>query len=83
MSLPAYRPSTVSMPASSNSNWRRGSLPTHSVNCRLSMATISETFATDSLGRPVALPVRCTLPGASVHLKLLVSGTQTTVLIRL
>jgi hypothetical protein len=71
------------MPESTSSKSRCDSLPTHSVSCRRSMATISETFATDSLTRPVALAVKSTFPGAPAHFKALVSGTQTTVLLRL
>jgi hypothetical protein len=37
----------------------------------------------ESLGRPVARAGRSTLPGASAHRRLLVKGTQTTLLIRL
>jgi hypothetical protein len=53
------------------------------VRIDLSSATISETFATESLGRCVARAVSSTLPGASVHRKLLVNGIQTAVAIRL
>ena len=44
---------------------------------------IWEALATDSLGRPVARAGRSTLPGASAQPRLLVNGTQTTVLSRL
>ena len=44
---------------------------------------IWEALATESLGRPVARAGRSTLPGASAHRRLLVKGTQTTLLIRL
>ena len=45
--------------------------------------TTCETFAAESLGRPVIRAVSSTLPGASAHRRLLVSGTQTTVATRL
>ena len=44
---------------------------------------IWEAFATESLGRPVVGAGRSTLPGASAQRRLLVKGTQTTVLKRL
>jgi hypothetical protein len=44
---------------------------------------IWEALATESLGRPVVRAGRSTLPGASAHRRLLVKGTQTTLLIRL
>lgn len=78
-----HRPKTTSSPASRRSVFARGSLPTRSVSCVLSRAITCDTFATDSLGRRVIIAVRSTLPGASAHCKLLVSGTQTTVAIRL
>src|SRR5262249_32381687 len=48
-----------------------------------SRATSCEVLATESLGKPVALAERSTLPGASAQTRLLVNGTQTTVRIRL
>jgi hypothetical protein len=44
---------------------------------------IRETFATESLGNPVTRADKLTLPGASAHFKLLVSGTQMSVGMRL
>src|SRR5271165_6100923 len=40
-------------------------------------------FATESLGSPVRRAERRTFPGAALHLRLLVSGTQTVVARRL
>jgi len=40
------------------------------------MATTSETFATESFDSPVERRDRKTLPSASDHFRLLVSGTQ-------
>jgi hypothetical protein len=71
------------MPQRINSNWRLDSLPTSSVSSSRSSVTIWEVFATESLGRPVVRAARRTLPGASVQPRLLVKGTQTTVLTRL
>ena len=42
-----------------------------------------DTFATESFGNPVTRVVSSTLPGASAHRRLLVSGTQITVAMRL
>ena len=67
------------MPDNSKSTLAGDSFPTRSVRIDLSSATISETFATESLGRCVARAVSRTLPGASAHRKLLVNGTQTAV----
>jgi hypothetical protein len=47
------------------------------------MAMIWEAFATESLGKPVALAGSSVLPGASAQTRLLVRGTHTTVAIRL
>ncbi len=47
------------------------------------MVMICEAFATESLGRPVAFAASRVLPGASAQVRLLVSGTHTTVPIRL
>lgn len=71
------------MPARINSNWRLDSFPTSSVSSSRSRVMIWEAFATESLGRPVARAGRNTLPGASAQRRLLVKGTQTTVLRRL
>src|SRR6185312_6382049 len=83
VSCGSYRPRMVSIPVSTKSNCRCTSLPMHSVSWLRSTATISETFATESLARPVARAANRTFPGASAHFRLLVSGTHTTVLIRL
>jgi hypothetical protein len=49
----------------------------------LSIVTIWDTFATESLGSPVAAAGRTTFPGAADHFMLLVRATQTTVAILL
>ena len=77
------RPRITSIPASTSSVFAAESLPARSARADLSRAMIWETFATESFGRPVILDVRSTLPGASAQRKLLVSGTQTVVAIRL
>ena len=82
-SAAAYRPRTTSTPERTSSSFALGSLPTRTVNSHLSRVTICETFATDSLGSPVALSQRRTLPGADAHFTLLVKATQTAVAIRL
>ena len=71
------------MPVRINSNWRFESFPTSSVSKSRSRVMIWEALATESFGRPVARAGRSTLPGASAHRRLLVKGTQTTLLIRL
>jgi len=71
------------MPERTSSNWRFDSFPTSSVSNSRSRVMIWEALATESLGRPVARAGRSTLPGASAHRRLLVKGTQTTLLIRL
>jgi len=71
------------MPERITSSWRFDSLPTSSVSSSRSSVTIWEVFATESLGRPVVRAGRITLPGASAQARLLVNGTQTTVLTRL
>jgi len=48
-----YRPSTTSIPESTKSNWVRGSFPVRSVGRVRSRATICETLAMESFGRPV------------------------------
>jgi hypothetical protein len=78
-----YRPSTTSMPESTKPRWARGNRPVLSVNSALSKVTTWETLATESFGSPVRWAESTTLPGALAHLVLLVSGTQTTVPIRL
>ena len=75
-----YRPRTISMPERIRSSCRLESLPTSSVNSARSRVMSCELFATESLGRPVALAESITLPGASAQRRLLVNGTQTTVL---
>jgi hypothetical protein len=71
------------MPVRINSKWRLDSFPTSSVSNSRSRVMIWEALATESLGRPVARAGRSTFPGASAHVRLLVKGTQTTLLIRL
>ena len=78
-----YLPSTRSIPKNSNSSLPRGSRPTRFVNSSLSRVSSCDTFATESLGRPVVRAERRTFPGAKAHFRLLVSGTHTTVAIRL
>jgi hypothetical protein len=79
----ACLPRTRSIPERSNSNLRRGSLLTRSLRRDLSNEMICETFATESFGNPVTRADRLTLPGAGAHFKLLVSGTQMAVEMRL
>jgi hypothetical protein len=76
-------PSTKSIPEKSNSNLGRGSLLTRSLRRDLSREMICETLATESFGNPVTLADKLTLPGASAHFRLLVSGTQIAVEMRL
>ena len=71
------------MPERTNSKCRLDSFPTSSVRKLRSRVMIWEAFATESLGRPVVRVGRSTLPGASAQRRLLVKGTQTTVLKRL
>jgi hypothetical protein len=71
------------MPERINSSWHFDNLPTSSVSRSRSSVTIWEVFATESLGSPVVRAGRLTLPGASAQARLLVKGTQTTVLTRL
>jgi hypothetical protein len=59
------------------------SRPACSVRRARSRAMICETFATESLGKPVALAGKSALPGAPAQTMLLVRGTHTTVAIRL
>src|SRR5206468_11771804 len=77
------RPRMMSIPDRISSTFALVRRPTCSVSRALSSATICETFATDSLGSPVALCDSSTLPGAFAHFTLLVSGTHTTVAMRL
>jgi len=78
-----YRPSTTSIPESTKPSCARGNRPVLSVSNALSKVTTWETLATESFGSPVRRGESNTLPGARAHLTLLVSGTHTTVLIRL
>ena len=78
-----YLPRTRSVPEKSNSNLGRGSLLTRSLRRDLSREMICETLATESFGNPVSRADKLTLPGAKAHFKLLVSGTQIAVAIRL
>lgn len=77
------RPRITSIPESTRSSLARGSFPVRSVRSDRSTAVIWETLATDSRGNPLSRAVRETLPGASAHFRLPVSGTQTTVARRL
>ena len=56
---------------------------TRSLRRDLSREMICETFATEFFGSPVTRADKLTLPGASAHFKLLVSGTQMAVEMRL
>jgi len=76
-------PSTISIPKSTSSSLAFANFPIRSVRKDLSSVMSCETLATESFGRPVAFATRSTLPGASAQRRLLVSGTQTTVAIRL
>lgn len=78
-----YLPRTRSIPEKSNSNLCRGNLLTRSLRRDLSKEMICETLATESFGNPVTPADKLTLPGASAHFKLLVSGTQIAVEMRL
>jgi hypothetical protein len=78
-----YLPRIMSIPASSKESLLRGSLPTRAVRKALSIVTIWDTLATESLGKPVRRAENCTFPGAAAHLRLVVKGTQTTVAMRL
>jgi hypothetical protein len=78
-----YRPSTTSTPDRTNWTLVADSLPTCSVRRVLSNVTICDTFATESFERPVVRAASNALPGASTQRRLLESGTQTTVAIRL
>jgi hypothetical protein len=71
------------MPERINSNWRLDIFPVSSVSNSRSRLMICETLATESFESPVARAGRSTLPGASTQARLLVKGTQTTVLMRL
>ena len=66
-----------------SSNCRLASLPTSSVMRSRSRVTICDVLATESLGQPVVLAGRTTLPGASAQTRLLVNGTQTAERMRL
>ncbi len=79
----AYLQRTRSIPEKSNSSSRRVRLLTRSLRMDLSKEMICETFATESFGNPVTRVDKLTLPGASAHFKLLVSGTQMAVETRL
>lgn len=71
------------MPERTNSTWRLDSLPISSVSNSRSRVMICDALATESFGRPVVQAGRSTLPGASTKRRVLVKGTQTTVLMRL
>jgi hypothetical protein len=78
-----HRPNATSRPARTKSTFSRGSLDTRSISAALSAVNTCDTFATDSFGRPVTREDSNTLPSASAHRRLLVSGMQITVDIRL
>lgn len=80
---PAHRPRTTSMPWRICARGFRPRRPTLSVSNVRSSAMICDTFATESFGNPVVLLGSNTLPGAPAHTVLLVSGTHTTVAMRL
>jgi len=75
----SYLPRTVSIPDRMSRIFACASLPTLSVRVALSMVTIWETFATESLGNPVSSDERETFPGAPAQSMLLVRGTHITV----
>src|ERR1035438_7197540 len=78
-----YLPRITSTPARISSSLARVNWPIASVRRPRSNVTICDTFATESLGSPVRRAPRATFPGASAQRRLLVSGTHTTVEIRL
>jgi hypothetical protein len=78
-----YLPRITSMPAKINCSFARGSFPTQSFSASRPNVTSCETFATESWGSPVIRAPRSAFRGASVHRRLLVRGTQSTVAIRL
>ena len=55
------------MPKSTSSSFARDNVPTRLVSEALSRVTICDTLATESLGSPVILTSRSTLPGASAQ----------------
>lgn len=71
------------MPLSTWASFFGGSLLTHSVRKIRSTAITCDAFATESLGRPVTVAGKSTLPGARPHFRLLVNGTQIAVAILL
>ena len=81
--IPAQRPSTTSMPERIVSTRRPESFTTCSASTPRSSVSNCETFATESLESRVARAGSNTFPGASAQRRLLVSGTHTTVAIRL
>src|SRR5208283_461021 len=78
-----YLPRTMSIPLRMRSTLVSGIFPTCSVSVPLSIVTICDTFATESLGSPVVAEDRRTFPGASAQARLLVRGTHIAVPIRL
>ncbi len=80
---PYARPSTRSMPARTRSRSFAERRPTRSSSRLRSMLRIWETFATESLDKPVRTVGSKTFPGASANRRLLVNGTITVVAIRL
>jgi hypothetical protein len=77
------RPSTTSIPRRIKSSCCVETRPTRSVSHSRSRATICDTLATESFGSLVLRRGISTFPGASANRRLLVSGTQTIVAIRL
>lgn len=78
-----YVPRTTPIPESTNCNFETDSLPTRVARKSLSTLRIWDTLATESFGKPVRRAERETFPGARLHLRLLVNGTQTMVAMRL
>jgi len=69
-----------SIPARIKRSLACGSFPIRSVKRAQSNVTIREAFATESLGKPVMLGGRVTVPGAAAQRRLLVRGTHTRLL---
>ncbi len=77
------RPRTISTPLRIWARRCGASLPTRDASASRSMVTICEAFATEAFGNPEARAVSSTFPGASAQRRLLVSGTQIVVAMRL
>jgi hypothetical protein len=78
-----HRPRTTSIPRRMSARGFGGRSDTRCVSASRSIVTSWDTLATDSFASPVTRADRRTFPGASAHRRLLVSGTQTAVAIRL